>query len=87
MSTGQGAPLQKSKQIGEWLVVWRNGTGDDENEFHFFHDHSTDERQNLFRKVLVDDKEKDIWTCRNCKAVIPKGVLYFGKTRALSEDG
>jgi len=77
-------PSEHQKVIGEFLVVWKNEK-DREPEFHIFHSHSTEKETNNY-KYCIRENDSDNYCCRQCGDKVPTGVLYFGKTRRLSEE-
>ena len=75
---------EHQKAIGDFLVVWKNDK-DREPEFHIFHSHSTERETNNYIYCIHKD-DTDDYMCRKCEEKVPTGVLYFGKTRRLSEE-
>ena len=69
------------KKIGEFLIEWKNDK-EMNPEFHIFHYHGSEKDSNLYKYCIPANDFK----CRKCDLKPPAGVLYFGKTRRLSED-
>jgi MinD superfamily P-loop ATPase len=76
---------EKQKAIGDWLVVWNNKK-DGDPEYHIFHAHETEKQKNLYKYCVPVGEDEETWICRICNEKCPVGVVYFGKTRRLSED-
>lgn len=87
-SGGSGAEMtregESQKVIGDFLVIWKVAK-DRPPEFYIFHDHREKEGGNLW-KYCQTDESKETFTCRKCGENAPAGVVYFGKTRALSDE-
>jgi len=75
---------EHQKVIGDFLVVWKNEK-DRTPEFHVFHSHTTEKESNNY-KYCIKEESGENYLCRQCQVQVPTGVLYFGKTRRLSED-
>ena len=75
---------EHQKVIGDFLVVWRNDEAR-KSEFHVFHSHTTEKESNNYI-YCIKDEEGEEYHCRKCEKKVPTGVIYFGKTRRLSEE-